>query len=259
MAEETEVEEVTPGAIMPVLMGQIAVQEDVQYIIPQTIEEAYQFARLAVHVAPDSYGGDIKKVTLAIMAGMEAGVQPLFALRNIAIINGRPTMYGDLLLALVQSKNLIERQIVREIGPAFDETWELNKWPDDYGFTVSIWRRRQEEPYVGKFTVGDAKRAKLWLNTKKPPWIEHPKRMLLTRARTFPLRDGFADALGGLAIREEIEDMAAERAPADTAFLDDEDNTDGTATADTGTEIEGREEAARDGGTADTFTPGAKD
>jgi len=39
------------------------------------------------------------------------------------------------------------------------------------------------------------------------PWIEHPDRMLKIRARAFPLRDGFADALAGLAIREEVEDM----------------------------------------------------
>ena len=31
--------------------------------------------------------------------------------------------------------------------------------------------------------------------------------MLKIRARAFPLRDGFADALAGLAIREEVEDM----------------------------------------------------
>jgi hypothetical protein len=34
--------------------------------------------------------------------------------------------------------------------------------------------------------------------------------MLKVRARAFPLRDGFADALAGLAIREEMEDTFGE-------------------------------------------------
>ena len=46
--------------------------------------------------------------------------------------------------------------------------------------------------------------------------------MLMARARAYALRDGFADCLMGLAIREEIEDLPAE-APGktDTSFLDD--------------------------------------
>lgn len=197
------------------------------YIVPTTMDEAYRYAQavVAARLAPDSYNNDPSKVMLGIAAALEAGLPPMYGLRQIAIINGRPTIWGDAAMALVQSKNLLAKQTVAEIGPGFDKGGPINDWPDEFGFVVSLWRRGQDEPYVGRFTVGDAKRARLWMNTKKVPWIEHPLRMLPIRARSWALRDGFADALAGLAIREEIEDMHVEPKAIPTNFLDDPEPT----------------------------------
>lgn len=235
-----------------------------QPIIPHNIEEALEFAKLICDggICPDSYNDksgkpDPKKVVIAIFKGAEVGLPPITALANIAIINNRPSIYGDGATALVQDKNLIEKMEVEWIGGAErdggptemaaggqDHTPSIRDFTDDFGCIVRIWRRGQSEPYLGKFTVRDAKRAHLWGNTKKLPWIEHPKRMLFNRARAFPLRDGFADALAGLAIREEVEDMPPE-APikTDTAFLDDRtdvsvDASQSQETAHTGAEIQ---------------------
>lgn len=197
------------------------------YIVPKTLDEAYRMAVAVVQarLAPDSYNNDPSKVMLGLAAALEAGLPPLYGLRQIAIINGRPTIWGDAAMALIQASGQLENRVVREIGAGFDpDRTPREQWPDDYGFVVSLFRKGQAEPYQGRFTVGDAKRAKLWDNTKKVPWFTSPKRMLLVRAQAFPQRDGFADALAGLSIREEIEDTFGPDAPApaDTAFLDDE-------------------------------------
>lgn len=178
------------------------------YIAPTTVEEAARMAQAVIvgNLAPSSYGNDPTKIMLGIMSALEAGLPPLYGLRQIAIINGRPTIWGDGAVALVQSKNLIASMVTEWIGTKPTDK-DLSKWPDDYGCRVTIKRRHQEGEYVGEFTVAKAKAAKLWLNAKKVPWIEHPERMLFNRARAWPLRDGFADALGGIAIREEVEDM----------------------------------------------------
>lgn len=180
------------------------------YIAPTTVEEAMRMARavIAGRLAPDSYNNDESKVMLGIMAALEAGLPPLYGLRQIAIINGRPSIWGDAAMALIQNSGKLENQTVEwHVPQGFDpNSTEIAQWPVDYGVTVSLWRRGQIGPYVGTFTVGDAKRAKLWLNARKVPWIEHPRRMLKIRARAFPQRDGFADALAGLSIREEMED-----------------------------------------------------
>lgn len=183
------------------------------YIVPNTVEEAARMARAVIvgGFAPDSYKDkngvmDPNKVMLGIMAAMEAGLQPLYGLRQIAIISGRPVIWGDAAMALVQSKNLIEDYSEEQVGTQ-PTVADLTRWPDDYGWKVTIKRKGQKGEYVSTFTVGMAKRAKLWLNPKKIPWIEHPDRMLKIRARAFALRDGFADALAGLGIREEVEDF----------------------------------------------------
>lgn len=179
------------------------------FIVPNTVEEAARMAQAVMlgGFAPSSYNNDPNKIMLGIMAAMEAGLQPLYGLRQIAIINGRPTIWGDAAMALVQSKNLIDEYVEERTGTAPLDV-NLANWPDDYGWRVTIRRKGQKGEYVGEFTVGMAKRARLWLNAKKVPWMEHPDRMLKIRARAFPLRDGFADALAGLGIREEVEDSA---------------------------------------------------
>lgn len=196
------------------------------YIAPKSVEEAARMAQAVIvgGLAPSSYNNDPGKIMLGLMSALEAGLPPLYGLRQIAIINGRPAIWGDGAMALVQSKNLIAEMHEEEVGGTLDEMpGDLTKWPDTYGWEIRIRRRNQEGFYTGRFTVGDAKRAKLWLNAKKVPWIEHPSRMLKIRARSFPLRDGFADALGGIAIREEVEDYANEEKVAiDTSFLDDD-------------------------------------
>lgn len=178
------------------------------YIAPNTVEEAARMAQAVIvgGFAPDSYNQDPNKIMLGIMAAMEAGLPPLYGLRQIAIINGRPTIWGDAAMALVQSKNLIAEYTEEQVGTQPVDS-DLSKWSDDYGWKVTMKRRGQEGAYVGTFTVGMAKRAGLWLNARKKPWMEHPDRMLKIRSRAFPMRDGFADALAGLAIREEVEDM----------------------------------------------------
>jgi hypothetical protein len=210
---EPQIEEsVTENATDVAVVQKAALEVGTQgYIVPKTVEEAMRLAKAVVvaGLAPDSYKNDPSKIVLGIMAGIEAGLPPLYGLRQIAIINGRPSIWGDAAMALVQSKNLIDEYSEVEVGTK-PTTDDLSKWPDDYGFEVRIKRRHQKGEYVGLFTVGMAKRAKLWLNHKKTPWLEHPLRMLKVRARAFPLRDGFADALAGLAIREEMEDTFGE-------------------------------------------------
>jgi hypothetical protein len=65
-------------------------------------------------------------------------------------------------------------------------------------------RRGEPEPIRRTFSVTDAKKAGLW--GKAGPWQQYQERMLQMRARAFALRDGFADVLGGLYLKEEVDD-----------------------------------------------------
>lgn len=171
-------------------------------IVPQTMEDAYRLARAVVMAGMAPRGMDTpEKAMIAIMRGMEIGLTPFQALDKIAVVNGRPTIWGDGAMALVRGSGLCEwvRETVEGEGDAAVATCKAK-------------RKSDPEPITGVFSVADAKKAGLW--GKQGPWQQFPKRMLQMRARAFALRDGFADVLGGLYLKEEMDNGPSAEAEA---------------------------------------------
>jgi hypothetical protein len=206
----------------------LTAQGEVMAIMPTTIEEAARYANglCLSGIVPDAFREGGKRdglpnqplVMMGILKSMELGVPPQTGLAGLLPLNGRFAVWGDLAAALVHRTGEVAKQQHIELGiGAFDPGAPIGDWPDAYGIRFMIWRKGQEDPYIGEFTVRDAKRAGLWNNVRKQPWIQYPKRMLYNRARAFALRDGFADGLHGLTIAEEVMDYAppppAERGP----------------------------------------------
>lgn len=164
-----------------------------------SIDEAFRFAKAVVASGWAPKGMEKpESVMIAIQFGMEIGLTPMAALQNMAVINGRPAIYGDAALALVRSSGQLVSYKETEVG-------EPSK--DSHGFTVTV-QRKGFDAASETFTVGDAKAAKLW--GKAGPWTDYPKRMLKFRARGFLLRDQFGDILKGLRTVEEARDIAPE-------------------------------------------------
>jgi len=133
-------------------------------------------------------------VEVGIMAGLTFGMQPLAALQSIAVINGTPALWGDGLLAVVRESGLMEN---------FKEGMEKD---DEEGMSAFCTvKRRGEEPQTRKFNKTMAERAGLW--KKQGPWSQYPTRMMQMRARSWALRDTFADVLRGMHCVEEVMDM----------------------------------------------------
>lgn len=129
-------------------------------------------------------------ILVAMQYGLELGVGPMQALQGIAVINGRPSVWGDLALAVCQSK------------PDFEDIIEAIS-PDGFEAKCTV-KRKGRTPTARTFSMDDAKKANLL--GKPGPWQQYPRRMLQMRARAFALRDCFADALKGISIREEAAD-----------------------------------------------------
>ncbi len=155
-----------------------------------SLKEAMDYAKLIADsdLVPKDYRGKAGNVLIAIQYGMEIGLKPMQAIQSIAVINGRPTIWGDAMIALVQSHQLCE-YITEEIKG------------DTAYCTI---KRKGEEEHTSKFSKNDAKVAGL-LN-KAGPWSQYPDRMLQLRARAFALRDKFSDVLKGISMREEVMD-----------------------------------------------------
>jgi len=159
-------------------------------IVPQSLDEAFRLANgIALSGLAPKGMDKPEQVMVAIMTGMELGLPPMFAVQKIAVINGRPSIWGDAIPALLWGKG-----------------FKLREWmtgEDDKRVAHCEITRPAGDKVERTFSVVQATAAGLW--TKAGPWKQYPDRMLQMRARGFAARDGAADVLGGLYLAEELE------------------------------------------------------
>lgn len=173
---------------------------------PANLTEAISFSEMLAksQMVPKAYQNKPEDVLVAVQWGYELGLAPLQALQNIACINGKPSVYGDAAMALVQNSVICEN-----IEEYFEGEGTANPT------AVCVAHRKNRTPITAKFSVEDARRAGLW--GKQGPWTAYPKRMLQMRARGFALRDAFPDVLKGLITVEEAQDFPEEAKPVQRA------------------------------------------
>ena len=160
-------------------------------LVPDSFERAKELAEIIAKsdFAPKGYQGKPGNVLIAVQMGSDLGLAPMQSLQSIAVINGKPSIYGDAALALVmRSGELVSIEEMCEANVA----------------TCAVQRKGQKQ-VVRTFSEQDARTARLW--GKDGPWTNYPKRMLQARARAFALRDSFADVLLGIGLAEESQDI----------------------------------------------------
>lgn len=165
---------------------------------PQTFDQALTFSKYLADsdLVPKDFKGKPANCLIAMQWGAELGLKPLQSLQNLAVINGRPALWGDAVIALVLASPVCE--YVTE---------------DDDGNTAYCRvKRKGGQEQVRSFSMEDAQKA--GLTSKQGPWAQYPRRMRQMRARAFALRDVFPDVLRGMPVAEELQDMANAGAPA---------------------------------------------
>lgn len=172
---------------------------------PQSMTELLAFAQVAAKssMMPRDYLGKPENIVIAVQMGSELGLAPMQAIQNIAVINGKPSVYGDAMLGLVLQ------------SPLCEDVQERTEGDGDKLTAICVAKRAGKKPVERSFSVDDAKKANLW--GKSGPWQQYPQRMLQMRARGFALRDAFADVLRGLISAEEASDIPTIEAVAEPA------------------------------------------
>ena len=174
-------------------------REPMHAMAPRTFGEAMEFSRIISNssLVPGAYRGKPADILVAIQLGHSVGLAPIQSLQYIAVINGRPSLFGDAALALCRRSPLCV-----DIRETFDEESQT---------ATCEAHRRGSRPVVHQFSMSEAKQAGLL--GKQGVWSQYPKRMLQMRARGFALRDAFPDVLLGMSVAEEAMDT-----PADDTF-----------------------------------------
>jgi hypothetical protein len=164
-----------------------------------TMDEAHRFANAVIQsgLAPSSFKS-ATAVLFAMQMGAELGLKPIQALQCIAVVNGRPTIYGKALPGIVLRHNIIE---------IFEE------WTEGEGLALKAFckvkRKGIETIRTEVFTAQDAQLAGLW--EKTTTWKGYPKDMLGYKARARAFNALFADVLCGLPVTEDYQDNPTPR------------------------------------------------
>jgi len=166
---------------------------DLQKYEPKTLVELKEFATdiAGSQLVPQSMRGKPADIVLALQLGKELGLSTVQSLQSVAIVNGKPAIFGDAALALVMGSGLCEN---------------IHESVENGVATCRVTRKGMEEQ-SRTFSIDDAKKAKLW--GRQGPWTQYDQRMLQLRARGFALRDLFPDVLRGVITQEEAQDYPA--------------------------------------------------
>jgi hypothetical protein len=134
---------------------------------------------------PKNLLGKPNAIAAAVLTGLELGLGPMEAIRSIHIVEGKPTMSADLMLA-------------RAIRAGVRIEWEQC---DDKAAVLRL--ERNSAKHRHSFTIEEATRAKL---TSKGVWQSYAPAMLRARCVSAAMRAFCPDVLGsGVYTPEELE------------------------------------------------------
>lgn len=170
---------------------------------PKSIDEAFRLATAYYKskLLPKHYTSP-EMVMTAMQFAIELGLKPLTALRQIAVVNGSPCIWGDLPLALCYQTGKLQRfrEYLVDKNLVEIKLANGNLSSEAFGAICVVHRGlNDQDPAEIFYTLDDARKANL-LNS--PTWKNYPKDMLKYRARSRALKSKFADALNGVPIAE---------------------------------------------------------
>src|SRR5512139_132850 len=174
-------------------------------IAPRTLDEVWSLAeKLAKSsLLPEALRNKVPEVMMQLMAGQELGLAPMASLRSFSIINGKPVMSADAMVAIV-------------LGSGKAEYFRRVEESDE---RVTYATKRKGEPERRcTWTMDMAKKAALH---QKENWRGYPRAMLASRAKSELARDVYSDVLAGVFSADEVDDDRRREPDAvDVEFVD---------------------------------------
>lgn len=142
------------------------------------------------------------KAIAVMLAGRELGLPPMQSIRNVHIVDGKPTLSAETMLALAYQR-----------VPGL--TCEVKSGPD--GAVVTGQRNSTSKPVTIAFTFKEAAAAGLMT---KDNWRKYPSAMCRARAISAWCRVVAPDAILGCYTPEEVESIRSETRPAPAPVID---------------------------------------
>lgn len=168
---------------------------------PRGFEEAWRLAQVA-HRSGLCAVASVDAAMVIIGTGMELGLSAMQSLRGIYVIDGKPSLYAQTMLACVRASGLLESWAIVERTTkrcVIDAHRKGDKAPVRFEWTI-------ERADAITFGPKDSKKSL----TSKDVWKNDPTGMLFNRCTSEACRVLFSDVMLGLYTPEEMETRGAE-------------------------------------------------
>ena len=166
-----------------------APQDWARQLEPTDSRSAYGLAKVVVGSRMFSAYGTPEAAMLVIMAGREFGLGAMAALRSFHVVEGKPTMSAQAMMArCLEHPSCKLFRVVR------------SKCSNDLA-TVEVQRHGWTEPEIYTWGIEDAKRAGL---ASRPNWSKYPREMLINRCIAEAARFVWPEVMAGVYSPEEF-------------------------------------------------------
>lgn len=161
----------------------------VRQLEPTDSRSAYGLAKVVVGSRMFSAYGTPEAAMLVIMAGREFGLGAMASLRSFHIVEGKPTMSAQAMMARClehpscKTFRVLRSKCTHEVA------------------VVEVQRREWSEPETYTWTVEDAKRAGL---ASRPNWSKYPRDMLINRCIAEAARFTWPEVMAGVYSPEDF-------------------------------------------------------
>lgn len=186
-------------------MEEIMISEKNEVANPFSSTEAFQkiydigkmFA--SSQLVPQNYQGKAMDCVIAVDIANRMGVSPMMVMQNLYVVQGKPQWSGQACMSLIRGSGDF-----RNVRPVY--TGE--RGTDSWGCYIQAEDKGTGEVVKGtEVTIGMAK-AEGWHGKGGSKWKTMPEQMLAYRAAAFFARVYIPNALMGVAVDGEAEDIA---------------------------------------------------
>jgi hypothetical protein len=169
-------------------------------IVPRSLDEVNSLAETLSKstLLPEALKGKVADIAVQVLAGAELGLAPMASIRGVHIVQGKPLLAADTMVALCLSSGLAE------YFSCVEETADK----------VTYETKRKGSPHPQRATWSDEDTKNAGLNTKDN-WRLHKKQMRRARAKAILARDVYPDVLAGCFDPDEVHVDAAPVSHAD--------------------------------------------
>ncbi len=145
------------------------------------------------------------KVAVGFLMCKELGLKSIISLRNIAVINGTPSLWGELPLAIVRKSGKLKHFKEYCVDANYLEICIQNKnLGSDIFAAICEIQREGYEVKTFHYTKIDAQNNP---NSNGQVWKSYRSIMMKRKARALAIKDEFGDILGGCSIAEYDHDV----------------------------------------------------